>query len=104
MTLVDSKLDYGSLPVINDKLVGDYYLDFEKLMEPAGAGWGWTQDAVDFACLVTGNLSDKIIEQAQRIEELQGKLDSINTVIFASGASLGTEEYFAIRKLATNAK
>ena len=64
------KLDYGHLPVITDDILETYHTNTDGFIEPVGTYFGWTQDAVDFACLVTGNLSD-------RIKELEGQLAEI---------------------------
>lgn len=69
-----SKLDFGHLPVISNELVVAYLVESEGYMEFTGTDWGWTQTAVDFSCLVTGTLFD-------RIKELEAQLVTTNELL-----------------------
>ena len=43
-----------------------------------------------------------VLEMAERIEDLERRMTTINDAIFAKGAPLGSDEYFIIRFLVTN--
>jgi len=87
MTLVESELDYGALPEIDDNVAEEFYNQV-FMTYLGGDKYCWTQTAVDFACLATGNLNDKIVEQAVKIEALEGYLEKTADLLLECGEML----------------
>lgn len=69
-----SDLDFGVLPVINDELVSDYFDESEGYLELLNGGWSWTQTSVDFACLVSGGMHDRIMGLEKELTKARNML------------------------------
>jgi hypothetical protein len=55
---------------------------------------------VKYNHICVGNDDCALCDAIDEITDLENRLDSITKVIFASGACLGSDNYFEIRKLA----
>jgi hypothetical protein len=70
---VNNKIDTGCLPKITKDIFYDFlderFIDTDSHLHNDDASW--SQEAVDFACLVTGNLMEIIEQQKKEIKKYE---------------------------------